>query len=133
MSTPTEYLKQVREHEQKLRSFVSVWHPASRAKRPKLRITAKAAEAACAGIRNEIAAEGVLVLTPAERFDKALREGNAREIDDLLNSAWFGVPESTECWNIEGFSQAVDLMGDPPYDEEEEEDESQPQPQPPTQ
>ena len=32
----------------------------------------------------------------------------------LLNSAWFGVPESTQCWKLEGFKEAIDLLEDPP-------------------
>jgi len=35
----------------------------------------------------------------------------------LLNDAWFGVPESTDCWQIYGFKEAVDLLDDPPEEE----------------
>ena len=51
---------------------------------------------------------------PLVAWDKAVASGDIGQIMSLLNSAWFGVPEATECWNIPGFKIAVDLLDDPP-------------------
>ena len=53
---------------------------------------------------------------PVERFDAALKSGDIDALNQLLSDAWFGVPESTSCWSITGFSECVDLMDDPPED-----------------
>ncbi|MGH7183498.1 MAG: hypothetical protein ACREJN_16185 [Nitrospiraceae bacterium] len=51
---------------------------------------------------------------PAVRLNNAIIKRDLLAINNLLSEAWFSVPESTECWNIRGFRQAVDLMDDLP-------------------
>ena len=123
--TKQEWLAKAAEHKQKLLSLVETYHPAARAARREesrqklshaLPITAPGAEVACENIRQVIAARERNQAAPGERFSQALKAGNWQEIDSLLNSAWFGVPESTACWQIEGFKEAVDLIEDPPDD-----------------
>ena len=53
---------------------------------------------------------------PCREFDIALAAGDIQKVTNLLNDAWFGVPESTRCWQIEGFTEAVGLLEDPPDD-----------------
>lgn len=36
-----------------------------------------------------------------------------------MSETWFGVPESTLCWQIQGFKEACDLLDDPPETEDE--------------
>lgn len=79
-------------------------------------ITAAGAEFACAQIRKKLTQEQAGELDPVVRFDAALTAGDFAVLNKLLSDAWFGVPESTSCWQIRGFAAAVDLMDDPPED-----------------
>lgn len=115
-----QFLARATEHAGKLRSLLGNYHPTSEAYarwRPG-NITAPGAEAACVTVRDLIAREEIGEPHPIERFDAALASGDAQEIWSLLNSAWFGVPESTECWQVPGFREAVALLEDPPEEEE---------------
>lgn len=96
-----------------LRSLVRDWHPLRRPTQVgDITITAEAAEHACEHVRREIVATGGG--DPVELFTLALRNGDVRTIVRLLNEAWFGVPESRDCWKIRGFTEAVDLLDEPP-------------------
>jgi hypothetical protein len=75
-------------------------------------ITAEAPEAACENVRQMIRTEEPD--DPLVRWNKAVSDGDVGEITALLSSTWFGVPESTACWQIPGFGVACDLMDDPP-------------------
>ena len=110
--TKEKWLYKAREHQDDLRSLVGNYHPSAGKPRHQMRITAPAAEAACERIRASIATREKE--DPVVRFDRALMTGDIHEVNTVLNEAWFGVPESTSCWNIRGFSVAVDLMDDPP-------------------
>lgn len=78
-------------------------------------ITAPNAERACEVVRNLIRQESLNC--PEIQFDIAIQKEDSDTIYSLLSAAWFGVPESTECWGINGFSIAIDLLDDP-IDEE---------------
>jgi hypothetical protein len=112
--TQSKWLEIVQANKDALRTLIKDYHPASRGHAPSATITAPNAEIACAGIRDEIAREDAAKAPPVERFDKALADGDVGLINTLLNAAWFGVPESTECWHIPGFGVACDLMDDLP-------------------
>jgi hypothetical protein len=114
--TKQEWINQVHKHKDALLNLIESYHPASRVTKghSALPITAPGAESACRVVREKIAAEEGNLAYPRDRFLNALAEDDWQEIDSLLNSAWFGVPESTSCWQIEGFSEAVDLIEDPP-------------------
>lgn len=114
--TPTQaWFRYADTHKALLREFIRVWHPESNAVKPKLRITAPNAEIACAHIRSMLKKEGLNSVKPEVRFDQALVKRDVVAINGLLNSAWFGVPESTSAWQIEGFKEAVHLMEDVPW------------------
>jgi hypothetical protein len=90
-----------------IKDFILAYHPASYQKSgfdPP--ITAPGAEAACKVLRDTINKNSPLIT--GEYID-SVREDHSK-IYSLLNSAWIGVPESTACWNIPGFAEAVDLM-----------------------
>lgn len=130
--TRERWLNTVRENQEKLSNLILDWHPVSRItnhrstefidvagdlveiEKPAMKITAPNAEYACGVVREKIVREEGQQDPPVERFKKAVEEENISEINSLLSSAWFGVPESTECWRIPGFSIAVDLMDDLP-------------------
>lgn len=131
--TVSRWMEQVHQHKDKLRDLVASWHPSARFPRAlqdesvlltdgsavavpfAMEITAPNAERACQEIRQQIRKEEQD--DPVERFDKAVTSADVGEIMSLLNSAWFGVPESTSCWQIRGFAEAVDLLDDPPEEE----------------
>jgi hypothetical protein len=118
--TKQEWIDQAREHADDLRSLVSEYHPTCILGRKRSHdhpITAPNAESACRAIRSKIAVEQEMKPDAVGRFDQALAVGDWQTISCLLSDAWFGVPESTSCWSIRGFSAAVDLMDDPPEDE----------------
>lgn len=118
--TQSAWLEKVNAHKDALRTPIQNYHPASRGGTThRMKITAPNAEVACSDIRAKIAAEDADKPLPVDRFDAALAKGDVVEIDSLLNAAWFGVPESTECWNIPGFSVACDLLDDMPREPNE--------------
>jgi hypothetical protein len=127
----TRWLTKAREHQVKLRQLIADYHPSARrpaayqkeaviftdgdvvaVDAPTMPITAPAAEQACQQVRTLIRKEEPI--DPLIRWDNAIANGDVGEIDSLLNGAWFGVPESTSCWSIPGFSEAVELIEDPP-------------------
>ena len=131
--TTERWMATVREHKDNLRQLILDWHPVSRITQHRdkthvllddelievsaphgMPITAPTAEMACQTVRRKIIAEEGDKQSPVERFETALAAENVSEIMSLLSSAWFGVPESTDCWRIPGFSVACDLMDDPP-------------------
>lgn len=114
--TPQEWIDKAKADRTKLRSLVVSFHPASRVYgREPLKVTAPNAEAACNNVRTSIRRnhDG----DPGKQFDEALDGDDYAKVNTLLNAAWFGVPESTECWRLEGFKEAVDLMEDLPGDD----------------
>lgn len=112
--TKAEWIAKVEANKHKLITLIAAYHPVSLAPLIGMKITAPNAEAACEVVRDNIRKnfEG----NPATEFQDALREKNISRLMNLMSDAWFGVPESTDCWKIPGFKEAVDLMDDPPND-----------------
>jgi len=113
--TNPDWLAKVRANEEVLRDFISRYHPINL--RPHkndevmTNITAVQAERACEVVREQIRKESFE--RPDVQFNTALLNNDGSAIYNLLQSAWFGVPESTSCWGIPGFSIAVNLLDDP--------------------
>lgn len=125
--TSQEWLERARANAEVLRSLIRNYHPGIGRilnDNPPVEITAPGAEAACQVIREKIRREESGKGDPVARFDQELAAGNVQNLGALLNGAWFGVPESTSCWHITGFKEAVELLEDPPddvgYGEEEQ-------------
>lgn len=118
--TTADWLATARAHADNLRALIAEFHPARRTDGKALpfpmHITAPNAEAARRTIVTDIQRnhEG----DPVAQFTVALAAGDVARITTLLNAAWFGVPESTSCWQIPGFAEAVDLLDDPPEEED---------------
>lgn len=103
-----------------LQSLIAQYHPASdRTFRHAPAISAPAAERFAETVRAEIRAADAATARPVDRFATAVGAGNVAEISTLLNEAWFGVPESHDCWSVTGFADCVRLLEDPPEDDEE--------------
>jgi len=107
----TEWWELLEENKDSIRSLVIQFHPKSGAPRKDMKITAPGAEAVCEDIRGEIAVGGKPEC-PLESFDAALQKQDGLTIVRLLNETWFGIPESTECWNLEGFGVLCDLCSE---------------------
>lgn len=114
MKTTIEWLKEARDNREKLVSLIKSYHPVNRqpGRRSQDHITAPNAEMACTVVRKQIREnfEG----DPVKEFNEALDTGDIPKIYRLLDQTWFGVPETTSCWRIDGFREAVDLMDDMP-------------------
>ena len=119
--TTNQWLNTAELNKEKLISFVRAWHPRSGQVQSDMKITAPSAELARANVVRSIQSQDQTTLDPVVELETALKNRNLNAINALLNQAWFGVPESTSCWGIEGFKEAVELMEDLPYDDEEEE------------
>ena len=96
--------------------MVVTFHPCS--ERPKefdefndLEITAKAAESACEFVREQIKKENKYI-NPAIEFDLAAQAKDHEKLLNLMNSAWFGMPESTGCWEYPAFGILCDLCSE---------------------
>lgn len=91
----SQWLEKVAAHSADLRELIAHYHPAvrHRDRMMAMPITAPNAEAACAVVREKIAAERPD--DPVARFDKALAQGDVSELMSVMDGAWFGVPEST--------------------------------------
>lgn len=107
------WLAHARVHREKLISLIRRFHPSSPGGgRLSLPITAPNAELACEVVREHIAKteHG----DPVMRFERALAEENILDVVHVLNATWFGVPESTSCWQLRGFPEAVELLEEQP-------------------
>ena len=110
--TEREWMDKVRENWDDLAGVVMRYHPCARYEPAPMTITAGGPEVACEVIRRQIASEGGEVTT--ELLERLRDEENVGELMSLFQSAWFGMPESTECWGVEGFGEMVELLEDPP-------------------
>lgn len=121
--TREAWLAQFNQHKEVLTGFVASWHPRSilfgKQENVELPITAPNVEIACEEARSQIPPVNVFKV-----WSKAVQEQDADMLSSMLSSAWFGVPESTSCWQISGFKEAVDLLDDPiEYDGPDDESE----------
>lgn len=112
--TTTEWLAQASRDEDRLVQLLRAYHPAARGEKRELPITAGLTEAYVQTVRRSIAEKGG---DPVAQFREGLLQGKVGRLMNLLNGAWFGVPESTDCWAVPGFREAVALLEDPPDDE----------------
>ncbi len=112
--TKTEWLNQVIEHKDKLAFIVAAYHPSSGQTSSKMPITAVNAERMCAGVRKAIKDNLDYIFNPAfELFEEAILNKDTNTISRILSETWVGVPESRDCWGINGFKELVDLLDDP--------------------
>lgn len=114
--TEPEWIDKVKSNKELLTNFIKDWHPTNINRKPSMRITAPNVEAAIhsvrASIRNQLESAN-----PIAKFELALAQSDIQGINNILNETWFGVPESTDCWQIPGFREAVELIEDVPYEE----------------
>ncbi len=105
-------LAYVRSNEKVLTEFVAGYHPTRSSTRPKLSvpITAPSAEIARKMVERSIRRTEQSSESPESRFKQAVKDGNYGAIVDIIQAAWFGVPESTGCWQIPGFKEAVTIL-----------------------
>lgn len=124
--TTVETFEKIETNLEILCDFVLNYHPSydgvSSHKQIFEKITAPAAQNMCNIVVEHIKKNNTE--DPYCRFLSAVKTKDYSEVYTVLNQCWFNVPESTSCWAIEGFSEAVAILGDPPddfdpsYDEE---------------
>lgn len=96
-----------------MRALINDYHPSIGLGRElSMPITAQGAEQACDVVRNLVRKK--VFNNPLEEFNEAVKIGNAAKVYSFLSDTWFGVPESTSCWQLEGFRELVDLLDNPP-------------------
>ena len=113
-----KWIDRVEKNKELLRELILNYHPASThtpVTITDLPITAPAAEEACCAFRKQIKAASTNLPPPTKMFDDALIKQHAPTIYTLLNTTWMGVPESTSCRRIPGFTLMCDLLEDPPH------------------
>ena len=106
--TSTEWLDKARLYAPQLRELLKDFHP-SQPRKAIGPITAPQAEDACEIVRRSIAAKKPNI-NPVVEFNKALAASDIAAVNSLLNEAWFGLPETTACWRVPGFNEAIELM-----------------------
>lgn len=111
--TKTIWLAKVLAHREPLLALIRDYHPQSpQAGRKPLPITAPNAEATRVALIESGNVTRAQLFPPVERFDRALGAKRVKELSELFDETWMGVPESDACWVIPGFRQLVDLMED---------------------
>lgn len=118
-----KWIEQAKRDADKLRQLIGKYHPKRKPPLTKQQrdlvgedMTAPNAELACENIRDDIRQQfdQLKLPDPIQIFDQALKKGDAVIAFNILSQTWFGVPETTACWSFTGFSEAVDLLDDPP-------------------
>jgi hypothetical protein len=96
--------------------LIQNYHPSASHRKldPGMPITAHAAEAACESLRKVIQKDQDNMPDPVKRAREAKDAKDAETLWGILNETWIGVPESTSCWNIPGFSVMVEILEDGP-------------------
>lgn len=115
--TTKEWFTEADGSRDKVKDLIANYHPIYRSPGRRKNIdfiTAPNAESACVIVRKEIQDN-----TP-ENFDAVTAYQTAIDTQDIelalriLNETWFGVPESTTCWEMTGFPELIRLIEDPP-------------------
>lgn len=123
--TKQEWFIEANGSRDKVKSLIRDYHPIYRQAGRRRNIdfiTAPNAEAACTIVRKQIQDSTPEGFNPVDEYQKALDKQDIDMAMKILNEVWFGVPESTTCWQLTGFREAVDLMDDPPEEKENEKD-----------
>jgi hypothetical protein len=120
--TVDEWIQEAADNLDVLKQLVDAYHPANRlpGRRPGDWITAHNPEAACTQVRKAIRDEHD-GSNPADVLETAIKNKDVGKVSEILNQAWFGVPENRDCWKIPGFREAVDLIEELPEEEGEDE------------
>lgn len=108
MNNKLEWWRFAKENEEKLTSLIFQFHPSEK-KGHDLKITAKMPEKARLTVVDELQKqyEKTLVL---QDYVKFCFETLDDALFHILEDTWFGVPESTECWQLEGFIELCQLL-----------------------
>jgi len=108
--TAEEWWALLEHHKEPLKDLTVQFHPVYRQmQRVEMRITAPLAERVCEGARRSISRE--CDEDPLVRFDRLLEE-KSDEMVSLLNEVWFGMPESTDCWQYPVFGVLCNLCSE---------------------
>ena len=108
IETPEDWWNELHENLEDLTSLVSSYHPGpTYSPSSSLEITAPAAEL----VRQECLV-GLEESDLVGNFTKAVESKDHKALLRILNSTWFGVPESTGAWSLRGFGVLCDLCSE---------------------
>lgn len=83
-----------------------------------LDITAPNAELARRSIMHQMIKESDGI-SDIDKLNKAITEKNLSNAYNVMSETWFSIPESTNCWNLRGFRELVNLLEDMPDSDED--------------
>jgi hypothetical protein len=110
--TKEEWFALLRENKGRLLTLIGRFHPwwLDNESIKQYSITAPKAEEICEKVRETI--KESTKLNPHDEFIKALENEDGVTISKILNSTWFGMPESYEIRTVSGFHALCDLCSE---------------------
>lgn len=100
--TKDNWWKLVDENWENLKSLINMFHPANKFT-PKMTITANRVEK----VRQSL----IKKITSIPDYEK-LKNDRDPGLANVLESTYWGIPESTDCWNYPGFGILCDLCSE---------------------
>jgi len=104
----TDWFNYIENNKLILIDFIGNFHPYY-GNNYKFKITAQSAEKARLCVVENILKDEELT-DPIDKFLSGIEQKDVSLVYSILDSTWFGVPETTSCWSISGFKEAVDLL-----------------------
>ena len=115
--TENDWFIQLEKDKDKIFKIVGQYHPSIVAPPiNKVDITAPNAELARRAIMHQMIREQL-----GNGLGKLVQALNNRDMStcyNVMSESWFAIPESTQCWEIEGFKELVSLMENLPNEDE---------------
>lgn len=106
--TRTQWWQLVLDNQAVLDTLIALYHPANGLTH-RMPSSAPAAEEACKQVRKSY--------TVKPNFQHAVTTRDAAGVFDMLNAAWYGLPESLESRQVPGFHVLCDLCSEYEADE----------------
>jgi hypothetical protein len=109
--TTDEWLALYEDNKEDIRRLIRDWHPAlNTVPHRRDRITAPEAEQTCESIRQTI--REMTTEDPLAALDRAVAARELPEAINIVNEAWFGIPESTDSRGLKGFFVLCELCSE---------------------
>jgi len=109
IETPEQWWAYLETNKNSLLDLLATYHPYYNHQHNH-KITALLAEKVAKGVRESI--RELEQNDPQRRFENYFKETNHEDMISLLNEVWFGMPESYESRNANGFDALCDLCSE---------------------